>query len=67
MRAVLALVDALNERLVGADCIGQALDIAGENDAPPWVYMYRQQIEAIRGAAEALETMLRKAPHVQPD
>ena len=64
MRAVLALVDTLNERLVVADCIGQALDIAGENDAPPWVYMYRQQIEAISAAAEALETAIRQGDHV---
>ncbi len=57
-------VNSLNERLVMADCIGQALDIAGENDAPPWVYVFRQQVEAIREAAEALETLLNGDGHV---
>ena len=64
MREILSAVDQLNERLVVADCIGQALDISGEGDAPPWVYVYRNQIEAISQASEALETLIRKAEHV---
>lgn len=55
---LLQAVHVLNDRLVMADCIGQALDIAGENDAPPWVYVYRQQVEAIREAAEVLECLI---------
>ena len=60
MTQVLQALNALNERLVMADCIGQALDIAGENDAPPWVYVYRQQVQAISDAAQVLETLIRR-------
>ena len=54
-------VNVLNDRLVLADSIGESFDLAGsanEGHAPAWVYVYRQQIEAIREAAEALETLL---------
>ena len=61
---LLQAVDSLNGRLLMADCIGQAFDIAGENDAPPWVYVYRQQVEAIREAAEALECLIRTSEAV---
>lgn len=66
MSAVLQAVDALNDRLVIAGSIGEAFDLAGGEDAPPWVYVYRQQIEAIRGASEALEVLLRQSGEAMP-
>jgi hypothetical protein len=65
MSPIRQAVNALNDRLVMADCIGQALDIAGENDAPPWVYVYRQQIQSIQEAAEVLENLLNEGDHVR--
>jgi hypothetical protein len=63
MSQVLQAVDALNARLVLAEAIGQAFDLAAPEDSPPpWVFVYREQIEAIRGASEALETLLRQLP-----
>jgi hypothetical protein len=51
-------VDALNHRLVLADAIGDAMDAASGNNAPPWVYVFREQVEAIRQAAEVVETLI---------
>ena len=48
----------LNERLVDADAIGQAMNLAGGDNPPPWVEVYVSQLEGIRQAAEALETLL---------
>ena len=67
MSQVLDLVNQLNDRLVAADAIGQAFDLAGGDSAPPWVYVFRTQIEAIREAAEALETVVRRGEHVAAD
>lgn len=61
MSALLAAVDALNDRLISADAIAKALDLAGDGDPPPWVFVFRDQIEGIRTAAEALETLIRGA------
>lgn len=61
MSALLAAVDALNDRLISADAIAKALDLAGDGDPPPWVFVFRDQIEGIRTAAESLETLIRGA------
>ena len=59
MSALLAAVDVLNDRLIAADAIGKALDLAGDGDPPPWVSVFCNQIEAIREAAEAVELVAR--------
>lgn len=59
MSALLVAVGALNDRLVAADAICGALDAAGGENPPPWVYVFRDQVEAIRVAAEALEVLIR--------
>lgn len=56
--AVRLAVNALNQRLVQADVIGQALNLAGGDNPPPWVEVYVSQLEGIRVASEALETLL---------
>lgn len=49
-------IDQLNDRICAACAIGEALDAAaGPDGGPPWVYVYRDQLEAIRDAAEAVE------------
>ncbi|MDD2917945.1 hypothetical protein [Rhodoferax sp.] len=67
MSALLAAVDVLNDRLIAADAIGEALDLAGGEDAPAWVRVFRNQIEAIREASEALECLVRGIGGVTPD
>lgn len=68
---VMAAVDRLNETIVLAETIGQAMDAAADVDnPPPWVYVYQAQVRAISEASEALETILRRGgyggddPHV---
>lgn len=61
MSAVLQAIDHLNARLVAAGAIGEALDLAGGEDAPPWVYVFRDQVEAIRVACEAVEVLVRQS------
>lgn len=56
---ILRALDALNDRLVLADAIGQSFELAGCDTALPWVHVYRDQVEAIRQASEALEILLR--------
>jgi NAD(P)-dependent dehydrogenase (short-subunit alcohol dehydrogenase family) len=51
-------LDELTARLVAADAIGQALAHAAAEEPPAWVFVYRHQLEAVREAAEALETAL---------
>ncbi|MBP6851384.1 MAG: hypothetical protein KA164_07275 [Rhodoferax sp.] len=61
MSDLLKAVDVLNERLVLADAIGESFEaVGGEVSPPPWVYVYRQQVEAIRAAAEAVEFLVRR-------
>jgi hypothetical protein len=52
-----ALVE-LNARLVLADAIGEALDLAAGDQPAPWVHVYRLQVESIREASEALEELV---------
>lgn len=60
MSALLSAVDFLNERLVLASSIVGALEAAAPADnPPPWVYVFRQQIEAIELAADEIETLIR--------
>ncbi len=54
----LALV-ALNARLVEADTIGCALDMATGDSPQPWVTLYRDQLEGITQAAVAVEHAVR--------
>jgi hypothetical protein len=56
---ILRALDALNDKLLIADYIGQSLDLAGGEEAPPWVFTYRRQIQAVMEASEALEGLLR--------
>lgn len=65
MSQLLEAVDQLNDRLIAADAIGEALDLAGGEVPPAWVRVYRTQVEAIREAAEALETLVRRSGHAQ--
>jgi len=64
---ILRALDALNDKLLIAETIGDALDHAGGEEPPSWVYVYRRQIGAIQEASEALEELLRGnggcAPH----
>ncbi|MBZ4209555.1 MAG: hypothetical protein D4R79_08845 [Comamonadaceae bacterium] len=57
MSALQAAVNTLNDRLILAHAIGESLDSAGGEAAPPWVFVFREQVEAIRQAAEAVETL----------
>jgi hypothetical protein len=41
-----------------ADCIGESLEAAGGEASPPWVFVFREQVEAIRQAAEAVESLI---------
>lgn len=65
MSEVRRAVDQLNARLVAADCIGQALDLAGGETPPAWVHVFQTQIEAIREAAEVLECLLNRGNYGQ--
>jgi hypothetical protein len=58
MSALSAAVNALNDRLVMAHAISESLDAAGGEAAPPWVYVFREQVEAIRAAAEDVEILV---------
>jgi hypothetical protein len=60
MSQLLQAVDQLNARLLAADCIGQAFDIAAGEAVPAWVHVFRSQVEAIRESAEELETLVRR-------
>lgn len=68
MNPVTSAINVLNDRLVLAEAIGQAMEAAADQDnPPPWVYVYREQVRAISEASEVLETLLRGdggyAPH----
>jgi hypothetical protein len=67
MSALLCAVDALNDRLITAEAIGDALDLAAGDASPAWVHVYRAQIAAINQAAETLETLIRGIGGVPPD
>ncbi|MDO8450013.1 MAG: hypothetical protein Q7T10_14540 [Rhodoferax sp.] len=60
MSAITEAINALNRRLVHADAIGEAFALAGGESAPVWVHVYREQVEAIREAAEAVEVLLNR-------
>lgn len=60
MSALLDAVDVLNERLIDADAIGEAFDLAGGEEPPAWVRVFRGQVESIRAAAESVETLVRR-------
>lgn len=67
MTALLQAVNALGDRLMLAQTIGQSFDaVAGDDGAPSWVYVYRRQIDAIQEAAEALETLVRGLDGASP-
>ena len=57
MSAISDAVNALNDRLIMAHAIGESLEAAAGETAPPWVYVFREQVEAIRQAAEVVETL----------
>jgi hypothetical protein len=67
MSALLVAVDALNDCLLAADSIGESLDLAGGENAPVWVHLFRSQVESIRVAAEAVEMLVRGIGVVHPD
>lgn len=61
MSALHEAVNALNDRVILAQAIGESFEAAaGDNCPPPWVHVYRCQLEAIRAAAEAVETLVRR-------
>lgn len=51
--------DKLTDCIVQAEAIGQALESACGENTLPWVFVYRQQIETIRAAADELECQFR--------
>ena len=53
----------LANRVLLADSIGQALEAAAGENAPPWVYVFRDQIEAIREASELVECLANRGQH----
>ncbi len=55
MSALREAVNALNDRLLMAHAIGESLEAAAGETAPPWVYVFREQVESIRAAAEVVE------------
>lgn len=56
MSALRQAVADLYGRLVNAEAIGQAFDLAAPQDNPPaWVHVYREQIRGLLQAAEAVE------------
>ena len=57
MSAISDAVNALNDRLIMAHAIGESLEAAAGETAPSWVYVFREQVEAIRQAAEVVETL----------
>ena len=57
---ILRALGVLNDRLIHAEAIGDALDLAGGDEAPAWVHVYRGQVATILEASEALETLLRE-------
>ena len=65
MTALKDAINALNDRLIDADAIGEALDLSGDESAPAWVHVFRTQVERIREAAEAVETLVNRQA-VQP-
>lgn len=67
MSALLRAVDDLNDCLMVAQAIGDALDLAAGEAAPAWVQVYRAQIAAINDAADRLETLVRGIGGVAPD
>lgn len=60
MTALLAAVDALNERLLVADSIAGSLEAAAGQEPPMWVHLFRQQVDGLQQAAEALEQLVRQ-------
>ena len=58
MSALLDAVRALDGRLILAEAIAASMDALGGDDPPPWVYVFREQVEAIRAAAEAVEALV---------
>ncbi len=65
MLTVTEALTGLNYRIDLADSIGQALDLAAGEAAPPWVWVFREQVQAIRDAAEALELAMNAREDVQ--
>lgn len=66
MSAVLDALDLLNERLLAVQAVGDALALAADPErVPAWVTVYLSQLQEITGAAEALETLIRRGQHVQ--
>lgn len=59
MSALLDAVGVLHERLASAETIGSALDLAAGEDPPAWVFVFQEQIRAIRVASEAVEVLVR--------
>jgi hypothetical protein len=57
---VVEVIEALNWWLVAALAIEQALERAGADEPPSWVYAYRERMaHALQDAVEALEALRR--------
>jgi hypothetical protein len=63
MSELVKAVADLAQRVLTAECIGQAFDAACGDNPPPWVYVYREQIEAIREASEQVECLVNRCAH----
>ncbi|QKO21753.1 hypothetical protein [Rhodoferax sp. BAB1] len=55
MISIAQAVHILNDRLVNAEAIGQAFELASPDEPPAWVQVYREQIRALLEAAQAVE------------
>ena len=62
--AVNLALAALNARLLDADTIGRALDMAAGDSPQPWVTLFCDQLEGVAQAASDLECTVRGgSPH----
>lgn len=52
-------LNVLNERLVHAEAVGEALHAAAGDSAPPWVHVLSELIDQVKAAAEDLEVLVR--------
>jgi hypothetical protein len=55
---VMQALEALRRRIVDADAVGQALQAAGGDEPPSWVFVYRARVGDVESASEALEAAL---------
>ncbi len=67
MNPVTSALFDLHDQLVQAECLADSFDLAGGDNPPSWVYVFRTQINALRKASNAVDAAVRGdggyAPH----